>query len=454
MKKIYLTLITLIAIATISNAQTVVFSSSFENWTSGMPSDWNGARTNIAIDSVAKITSGTQYGANAVQLKNNSTSHKRFSTKSKTVIEGKAYTAKFWAKGTGDIRFGLYDLDRSNGDFGYTYAAYNTLNTQNWTEYSQTVVADTNYTSAEFLFSVNKTTGNGIQIDSVVITENVFSAPTLSIYQIQYSTATNGASTYNGQSVKTGGIVTAFRNFGKGIDKGYYIQSGTGTYSGVWVADSVNSVSKGDSIVIEGKVGEFFSRTQVEQLSSFTLIGQATAPSGVIVTLANAKTEAYEGMLIKVLSVKASSTPTQFGEYTVTDGNTTMDVEGQISGFTADSVVINGFYNITGVINYAFGAFSINPRTDFDIEKTTGIKDYSILATNLYPNPATSYTIISFDKIINGNYEILDVLGSLIVSKDFNSDKLIINTLPLTKGIYFVKLNIGKNTEVKRLIVE
>jgi hypothetical protein len=454
MKKIYLILISLFAIALVGNAQTVIFSSSFETWSNGIPSGWKGARTNIASDSVSQISGGTQYGNNAIQLRNANTSHKRYSTQSKTVTATKQYTAKYWAKGNGDIRFGMYDNDLSNGDFGYTYSAYQTLNTSSWTEITQQVVCDTNNTAGEFFLSIRNTYGTGIQIDSIVISEATFTTPTLSIYQIQYTTASNGNSSYNGQLVKTGGIVTAFRNFGKGVDKGYYIQSGMGTYTGVWVADSVNSVSKGDSIVINGKVGEFFSRTQIEQLSSFSLIGQATAPAAVIIPLTSAKTEAYEGMLIKVLGVKATSTPTQFGEYTVSDGNTTVDVEGQISGFTADSVVLNGFYNITGVINYAYGIYSINPRTDFDIEKTTGLKSTSILATNLYPNPANTYTNLKFEKIINGTIEIINALGSIVYNQEFNTDQITINSSEFTKGVYFIKINSNNNSEIKRLIIE
>jgi hypothetical protein len=457
MKKIYLSFL-LAGIASFGNAQTVKLSSNFSNWTNNVPDGWKGVKTNFSTDSIFKVTSGQIYGTAAVQLNNTSNTHKRFTSQPTSVIQGKAYVAKFWVRGKGEIRFGLFDNDLSNGDFGYTYAAFNTINSQSWSVITQQVVADTNYNSAEFIFSIRNTAagGNHIQIDSVIITENTFTPPAVSIYSIQYTTAANGASNYNGQIVSTGGIVTAFRNFGKGVDRGYYIQSGTGAWSGVWVADSVNSVAKGDSIVIIGKVNEFFSRTQLEAISSFTLVGQTTAPSATVVTITDAKSESYEGVLVKVLDVKATTNPDTYGNYTVTDnsGTTTLNVSNQISAYTADSVVANNKYNITGVVNYSYGAFSLNPRTKFDVESLTGFSSIAIDNVVVSPNPAIDRLSIQLQKTTPAKIEILNSLGQLVGNYEFINNNITINVSELNAGLYFVKITTNSFNEIKPIIIE
>ncbi|MCC7050594.1 MAG: T9SS type A sorting domain-containing protein [Bacteroidia bacterium] len=459
MKKIYLSIITLLSASIISQAQTVKVSSNFSNWTGAVPTGWKGSKTNLPNDSVSKITTGVVYGTAAVQLKNAATAHKRFTTQPTNVTQGKAYKATFWVQGNGDVRFGVFDNDLSNGDFGYTYAPYITLNSAVWTMYTQQVVADTTWGTAEFLFSIRNTSpsGSGVIIDSVAIVEDVFTAPSLSVYTIQYTTSANGASDYSGQVVNTGGIVTAFRDFGKGVDKGYYIQSGSGAWSGVWVADSVNTVAKGDSIEITGKVNENFSRTQIEALSAFTLKGQTTAPAATIIPLASAKTEPYEGVLIKVLDVKATNNPDTYGNYVVTDnaGSVTVNVSNQMSAYTADSISANKKYNITGVINYAYAAFSINPRTKYDVEVLTGFKEKIALNTRIYPNPAKEVITLQFNKTMRlANVQLLNVLGETVYATNFTGDILKLDVSKFNQGLYFVNVKTDSESFTARVVIE
>jgi hypothetical protein len=72
------------------------------------------------------------------------------------------------------------------------------------------------------------------------------------------------------------------------------------------------------------------------------------------------------------------------------------------------------------------------------------------------PNPSTGDFIISFDRaIMNGNVEILNILGENIFSENtFNESKKEINLKNISSGIYFVKVFDGEKSYCKKLIIE
>ena len=75
----------------------------------------------------------------------------------------------------------------------------------------------------------------------------------------------------------------------------------------------------------------------------------------------------------------------------------------------------------------------------------------------LYPNPAKS--LITISSTINGivkiNYEIVDVLGKVILQNENNSsDKFIINIHDLNSGIYFLRLHVNNSFVVKKFVKE
>lgn len=74
----------------------------------------------------------------------------------------------------------------------------------------------------------------------------------------------------------------------------------------------------------------------------------------------------------------------------------------------------------------------------------------------LYPNPAKSQitissTIIGSTKI---NYEVVDVLGKVILMNDNNANNFTININDLNSGIYFLRLQINNSIVVKKFVKE
>ncbi|MFN3874630.1 MAG: carbohydrate binding domain-containing protein, partial [Flavobacteriales bacterium] len=87
----------------------VIFESGFEDWNGGLPTDWYGSKSNLPQSSVEQVTSDVHGGTSAVRLIKASTGHQRFTTQTLSVTANQEYEVRFWVRGEGQIRLGLYD---------------------------------------------------------------------------------------------------------------------------------------------------------------------------------------------------------------------------------------------------------------------------------------------------------------------------------------------------------
>lgn len=91
-----------------------------------------------------------------------------------------------------------------------------------------------------------------------------------------------------------------------------------------------------------------------------------------------------------------------------------------------------------------------------------GIKEQSkeVASLNIFPNPAKSSFNISLtnEKAETVNYEIMNALGQTVKRETLSTDKgevkyaIDINSIP--SGVYFVKVNVGNATSVKKLTIQ
>ena len=170
------------------NAQTVV-SDGFETWTDvNHPSLWRGLKTSLENDSIIQYSTAAHSGSYAVKLVNTESAHKRFTTQPVSITTGTTYTITFWVKGHGDIRTGLFD-GRTTGSGYATYNSYINVNSNTWTQQTQTIDCANTTTSAEFIFSVAVTNPDldHLQIDDVNISGPGGSSPVLSITSPNYN---------------------------------------------------------------------------------------------------------------------------------------------------------------------------------------------------------------------------------------------------------------------------
>lgn len=369
-----------------TNAQ-VVISSNFENWNATNDSvvEFGGTKSSIypagTSIGITKVATGGVYGPSSAQLKNTTTSHKRLASDKVSVTEFVQYEIKFWARGTGDIRSGLYDNDLGNGDFGYKYGSYVTLDPTNWTEFTQQIIADTTTTDAEFLLSVRNTTGSHVEVDSFVVNTGTIITPTNStIYQIQYTTNVSGDSPLKDQNVNTGGIVMAT------AAKGYWIQDASAAWSGIYVFDSITQPAIGDSLTLSAKVVEFNNLTELTFANSIVKVSSGNTPyAALLVSTMAANDEQYEGVFVRVENAQVN-TNLSGGRFLCSDGSGDVMVDDFLYFYPLPGQT-DLFTFIQGIMDYSFSERKLQPRSAADMNNAGADLDEAAAdLIQVYPN--------------------------------------------------------------------
>jgi len=285
------------------------------------------------------------------------------------------------------------------------------------------------------------------------ITLNVFEPTEVTIYDIQYTTDASGDSPYEGQVVKTSGIVTA-------IDEGssLWIQDGTGVWNGVYVFSSAtsNTVTVGDNIEFAAEVDEFYTLTELKNVLGLNIISSGnTLPAISEITTLQAQDEAYEGVLIKVSSATCTSADEGNGMFEVNDGSGALLADDDIFKFTATA---SKTYDITGIGSYSFSARKILPRDADDIEEVVieGINDLGLNSVKLYPNPSNGLVTLELNNVNNEELyvEVYDVIGKLVYKTNITENRTDIDLTNMNAGIYYVSVNSNNNKKVSKIMIQ
>jgi len=285
-----------------------------------------------------------------------------------------------------------------------------------------------------FKYSGSATDGSTWEVDDILVNETgAIIPPSLSVYDIQYTLAGTGDSPENGNTVSTGGIVTAVKANGS-----YFIQSGTGPWSGVYVYDLNNVVAIGDSLTFETVVVEFSNLTELTNVSNFIKVTVSNSVVSNIVTTGAALAEMYEGVLVNVPVTNCTVATNGFGEWTINDGSGDCIVDDFLLGAVYNAVV-GGPYNVTGIIDYAFGSFLMQPRTLADIITNVGINENGTLQTTVYPNPASE--VVNIEAPANSIVTILSIEGKTVMNATTNNAVEMINISSLESGSYIVSIS-------------
>lgn len=284
-----------------------------------------------------------------------------------------------------------------------------------------TIVGVVNYSFDEYricprnLADIN---GGTITIDEV------------SISQIQNTTASDGASPLAGQTVSTRGVVT-----GVWPTQGFFIQDGTGPWRGIFVFNSTINPAMGDSIALTGNVVEFFGLTQISSVSQHTIVSSGNPlPAPAVITTAQANTEQYESVLVRVENAICTNANAGFGMFRLNNSTADVLVDDDIFAYTA---VLGNGYHAQGLMWYSFSEFKMLPRMASDIELVgfASTEENAIETITLYPNPAeTTISITNFE----GAVIILDASGRTVQSTQIDTANASLNIETLESGVYFV----------------
>lgn len=422
-----------LALATSSRAQ---FSSDLETWIGDtVPADWFGVKTNIESDSIAQVSTNPHGGSFAVQLMNRENNTRRFSTQPMAVDSTQSYDVTYWVRGAGEVRISLFDGRQENSGYAPN-GPYTTVSGDTWTQLTASVVCDHTNAAGEFIIYVRNTVAPGdVVVDDVNITLGVVEPPVeVSIHQIQYTTDPGGASTYDGDAVITGGIVTGVDTIG---GDSYFLQAGSGPWSGVYVYDQSHTVSIGDSIVITATVDEYNSLTEIVNVVQFTLVSSGNPlPAPQLLNTFSAAEEQWEGVLATIADAECTSLPDQYGEWGISQSSGAYLVDDLMYVYAPE---IAAHYDITGCIHYANGAWKIEPRFAADIVAATAIEEQLFGNTIISPNPASDVLRVNTGLPAGTRvfHTLTDATGRTVRTGLINGP---INVADLSSGLYHLTL--------------
>lgn len=109
-------------------------------------------------------------------------------------------------------------------------------------------------------------------------------------------------------------------------------------------------------------------------------------------------------------------------------------------------------HNGQTIFNILGNSYTSYANAQFSTDGTMGLADQSLNALKLYPNPSTGIINIELDK--KANIQVFDVTGKLIQSVEGQSGLNTVNLTGKGKGVFVVKIQEGKNTTTKKIIIK
>ena len=297
-------------------------------------------------------------------------------------------------------------------------------------------ISSTTYIAYEYLGSANS--GSTWEIDNIKITEGSAPPPpppgidSVSIYDIQFNNNTNGASNYEGSQVYTGGIVTAVRD-----DSSFYLTSGSGAWSGVYVYSNDYLLSEGDSVVLDAEVDEYYELTELKNVTNLQVISSGNIFSPSYCNTAAADSEEFEGCFVEVSNAICNNDNAGFGEWIVNDGSGDLIIDDLLFAYTP---ILNQIYSVSGVVTFSYGAFKLLPRNGSDVAGFISVNETNENGFYMYPNPLNQSNLnITLQN--NSDIRLFNLSGQLIKTYHLKSGNNILNLDFLENGLYIIKSN-------------
>ncbi|MBU1369801.1 MAG: endonuclease [Bacteroidetes bacterium] len=277
----------------------------------------------------------------------------------------------------------------------------------------------------------------------------VFAGELVSIYDIQGQT---DDSPYADQVVSTTGVVTgSFGSF-------YFLQDGAGLWNGVFVYESGRNPAIGDSIIVTGKVKEYYGKTEIAEISDYYYIASnRPLPEPMIVEIGEIG-EAHEGIQVKVLNATCIMQNYQSDHYMwwVSDGLDTLKIKN--TNIFEYEPELNASYDVTGPLDYDFDEWKIQLRFETDVTSGTDV----VLPQVTEVTPLTNNTIkilfnedVTQESVENINNFSLNNDITVIAASQHTFDKKQVNleVSTMTSGTEYT-LNIEGVTDLTDNVME
>ncbi|MHA2018753.1 MAG: T9SS type A sorting domain-containing protein, partial [Promethearchaeota archaeon] len=142
---------------------------------------------------------------------------------------------------------------------------------------------------------------------------------------------------------------------------------------------------------------------------------------------------------------------------------------GGLGNYTYEPLLGQLIFNLTGVVDYTYGDFKLEPRddTDIDLVGTDVEEDIPVIKSNLlgnYPNPFNPTTTIYFElnseNTENPELVIYNLKGQKVHQYSLSNDQSSIiwngtdeSGKPVTTGVYLYKLQAGNKIYTKKMLL-
>ncbi|HVP58342.1 MAG TPA: T9SS type A sorting domain-containing protein, partial [bacterium] len=300
----------------------------------------------------------------------------------------------------------------------------------------------------------------------------------LTIYQVQYVASGSDSSSYAGKPVNVQGIVTAAS--GELGSQYFFIQNhytSVPDFTGVEVYDRTGTVSvaRGDTVTVSGDVQEYYKNTEIAMFfpGAITIHGHnASVPPAYSVTTASVATsEKYEGVLVVANGATVKSAKDTYGEWNISNGGAADTCKVGDFGTYSYIPVVNDAVVVTGVVDYDYSQYKIQPRNDADIcyPAKAGVPDGNAkpahVMLSVKPNPMLDGSQIRFALPVAGRVElkIYNVRGQLVRSLidgaspagEYRIDWNGTNSTGerVGAGVYFMRLETRGGSAVSKVVV-
>ena len=225
----------------------------------------------------------------------------------------------------------------------------------------------------------------------------IFSGELISIYDIQ---GQQDDSPYDGQVVSTSGVVTG--NFGSS----YFIQDGSGLWNGLFIYESGRNPQIGDSVIITGKITEYYNKTEMTNITDYYFISSGNELPEPIEVATGEVEEGHESVLVRVTGATCTDANYQANYYmwTVDDGSGELRIH-NTSIFEFEPTD-GAKYNITGPMNYDFDEWKIELRYASDVEESHDEDPPYVIEVNAAIN--TNLTVLFNEDVEKASAEKID----------------------------------------------
>jgi len=197
------------------------------------------------------------------------------------------------------------------------------------------------------------------------------------------------------------GVVTAGSGETPDGSASFYLQEGTGQYSGINVYSTGFSVNRGDSISVTGTYVEYYGKTEIESVTNITVIStDVTLPTAEVLTLDQTDWEPWEGVLISIENITVADDDAGFGEWKVNVGVDTLVID-NAGNYTYSPTNGDFISSITGPLNYSYSNYKLIPRDNIDIDLTGDSPSISTISLN--PTSPTDADDVIVSAIITDN---------------------------------------------------